>query len=83
MQTEAIKAQEEAQQALEEQLRSHQQLKLQLEQNKTASDGFQRQLEILQMEKATLQSSTSDIRESLIHFLHFGIKHFSSCCDFN
>ncbi|XP_031134635.2 CD209 antigen-like protein B isoform X1 [Sander lucioperca] len=64
MQTEAIKAQEEAQQALEKELRSHQQLKLQLEQNKTLNDGIQRQLETLQFERATLQSNTSDIRES-------------------
>lgn len=67
MQTEAIKAQEEAQQALEKELRSHQQLKLQLEQNKTLNDGIQRQLETLQFERATLQSNTSDIRERLLH----------------
>ncbi|KAF1374928.1 hypothetical protein PFLUV_G00234130 [Perca fluviatilis] len=64
MQTEAIKSQKEAQQALEKELRSHQQLKLQLEQNKTLNDGIQRQVETLQFEKATLQSDTLDIRES-------------------
>ncbi|XP_042357379.1 CD209 antigen-like protein 2 [Plectropomus leopardus] len=64
MQTEVTKAQEEAQQALEKELRSHHQLKLQLEKNKTVSDSFQQQLEKLHVEKATLKSSTSDIRES-------------------
>lgn len=78
MQTEAIKAQEEAKQALEEELRSHQQLKLQLEQNKTLSDIVQKQLETLDVERARLQSDSSDIRERLLHyfFLLFGIKHF-------
>ncbi|XP_037602493.1 CD209 antigen-like [Sebastes umbrosus] len=64
MQTEAIKAQEEAKQALEEELRSHQQLKLQLEQNKTLSDSIQKQLETLDVERARLQSDSSDILES-------------------
>ncbi|XP_038584760.1 CD209 antigen-like protein E [Micropterus salmoides] len=64
MQTEASKAQEEAQQALKKELRKHQQLKLQLEQNKTLSDDIQRQLETLQLEKVKLQSDKSDTLES-------------------
>ncbi|XP_073339846.1 uncharacterized protein [Pagrus major] len=64
MQTDAIKAQEEAQQALKKELMSHQQLKLQLEQNKTLSNNIQRQLETLHVEKATLQSDTSDTEGS-------------------
>ncbi|XP_041810445.1 C-type lectin domain family 4 member F-like [Chelmon rostratus] len=64
MNSEAIKAQEEAKQALEKELMGHQQLKLHLEQNKTVSDSFQRQLEALQLERAMLKSITSDIQES-------------------
>ncbi|XP_039992792.1 CD209 antigen-like protein C [Xiphias gladius] len=63
-QSETIKAQKETTEELEKELRSHQQFKLQLEQNKTLSDSLQRQLEALQVEKATLLSRTSVIRES-------------------
>lgn len=66
MQTDAIKAREEAQQALKEELVRHQQLKLQLEQNKTLSDSLQKQLETLHIEKATLQSDTSGTGERLL-----------------
>lgn len=77
-QSETIKAQKETTQELEKELRSHQQFKLQLEQNKTLSDSLQRQLEALQVEKATLLSRTSVIRERLLHksLVHFGIKPF-------
>ncbi len=71
MHTEASKALEEDQLALKKELGSHQQLKLQLEQNKTLSDGLQRQLETLQVERATLQSSTSDICERPLHSFFF------------
>lgn len=66
MQTDAIKAWQEAQQALKEELVRHQQLKLQLEQNKTLSDSLQKQLETLHVERATLQSDTSDTGERLL-----------------
>lgn len=61
--SEAIEAQAEAQQALDQELRSHQQLKLQLEQNKTLCDGLQTHLEALQAERAALQSNSSDLCE--------------------
>ncbi|XP_036065752.1 CD209 antigen-like protein E [Oryzias melastigma] len=43
---------------------SNQQIKLQLESNKTHNDELQKQLELLQAERAALQSNTSDIVES-------------------
>lgn len=82
IQSKAIKDQEEAQQALKNSHRIHQQLKLQLEQNMTLSDGLQRQLETLQLERAVLMSDSSHIRERLLHSffflkkMHFRIKPF-------
>ncbi|XP_054470148.1 C-type lectin domain family 4 member E-like isoform X2 [Anoplopoma fimbria] len=64
IQAESIKAQEEAQQALETELTSHQQLKLQLEQIKTGSDGIQKQIETLKTERAALETNSSDILKS-------------------
>ncbi|KAI3367776.1 hypothetical protein L3Q82_026608 [Scortum barcoo] len=64
MHTEVIKAEEEANLILKKELKSHEQLKLQFEQSKALCDDFQRQLEILQVKRATLQSHTSDILES-------------------
>lgn len=65
MQTEAIKDQEETQEALERAHRTHHELKLLLEQNMTVHDALQRQLESLQLERAALMSETSHIRERL------------------
>ncbi|XP_044023643.1 CD209 antigen-like protein B [Siniperca chuatsi] len=79
MQNEAIKAQEETKQALKEELRNRQQLKLHLEQNKTLSDGIQRTLETLQQEKATLKSETSDILESCGRCLPGWVLFNTSC----
>ncbi|XP_033180913.1 CD209 antigen-like protein B [Mastacembelus armatus] len=64
MQSEAIKSEEMAKQALETEVIIHQQLKLQLEQNKTISDAVQGQLETLQVERATLMAAASDMQES-------------------
>ncbi|XP_056250250.1 CD209 antigen-like [Seriola aureovittata] len=61
---EALMAQKTAEQKLQQALRRHQQLKLQLEQNKTVSDRFERQLETLRVEKATLESKSSDLLEN-------------------
>lgn len=71
MQSKAIKDQEGAQQALKNTRGIHQQLKLQLEQNMTLSDGLQRQLETLQLERAVLMSDSSHIRERLLHSFFF------------
>lgn len=43
---------------------SNQQIKLQLESNKTHNDELQKQLELLQAERAALQSNTSDIGQT-------------------
>ncbi|XP_044230675.1 C-type lectin domain family 4 member M-like isoform X1 [Thunnus albacares] len=64
MQSEVIKAEEETHKALKKELSNLQALQLQLDRNKTLSDGFQSQIEALQVEKAILQSSTSDILAS-------------------
>ncbi|KAM3594306.1 uncharacterized protein V6R79_005509 [Siganus canaliculatus] len=64
MKAEAIKAHEKAQQQLKEELSRHEQLQLQAEQNKSLSDDFQRQLEALQVERATIKSETSVIWDS-------------------
>lgn len=71
MQTEAIKAQEEAQQALKKELMSHKELKLQLEQNKTTNDGLQRQIETLQLQRATVLADTAKSRERLLHLFFY------------
>jgi len=64
---EAVTSQKEAEQAFKQQFGKHQQLKLQLERNKTLSDNLQKQLEMLLVERATLQSSTSDMCERPLH----------------
>ncbi|KAF3844797.1 hypothetical protein F7725_007960 [Dissostichus mawsoni] len=64
MQTEAVQAQKEAEQAVEKELRKHQQLKLQLWLNKTLIDSIQRSHEVLQVDRATLKSNSSDMQES-------------------
>ncbi|KAK2826128.1 hypothetical protein Q5P01_020342 [Channa striata] len=64
LQSEAIKAHEEAKQALETETRIHQRLKLQLENNKSLSDSLQWQLEKLLTMRRALMSNTSDIRQS-------------------
>ncbi|XP_034714804.1 CD209 antigen-like protein E isoform X2 [Etheostoma cragini] len=79
MQTKAIKAQEEAQQALEKELRSHQQLKLQLKHNKTINDAIERQYETLQFERAMLQSETLDLRENCGHCQSGWVLIYTSC----
>lgn len=62
--SEAINSQREAEQALHRELRRQHGFKLQLEQNKTFSDNLERQIEALQVEKATLESTLSDMLES-------------------
>ncbi|XP_029316583.1 CD209 antigen-like isoform X1 [Cottoperca gobio] len=83
MLTEASKAQEEFQQALETELRSHQHLKLQLEQNKTIVDGVHRKIEALQVDQATLKSDSSDIRESCGRCLSGWLLFNTSCYFFS
>ncbi|KAF0044433.1 hypothetical protein F2P81_003591 [Scophthalmus maximus] len=67
LRSEVIKALKEYEQALEKELRSHEQLNLQMEQNKTLSDSLQTRLETLHVEKAILLSETSEISERRLH----------------
>ncbi|XP_018545474.1 C-type lectin domain family 4 member G [Lates calcarifer] len=83
IQSEAIKALKEAEQALKKELKIHQQLKLQLEKNKTVNDGLQRQIETLRMETETLLSNSSIARTSCGRcppgwFLSYGSCYFHS-----
>lgn len=64
--SEATKAQREAEHALQQERRRRQQFNLQLEHNKTLSDVLERQIETLQVEKATLESTVSDMCERLL-----------------
>ncbi|KAM4625332.1 C-type lectin domain family 4 member E-like isoform 2-T2 [Polymixia lowei] len=77
--SEVVKAQEEAQRALEGELTSHQQLKRQLEEQKTLNDGFQSQIESLRVEKTKLMSNISDIEGSCGHCLPGWVLLNSSC----
>ncbi|XP_044231950.1 CD209 antigen-like protein B [Thunnus albacares] len=54
-----IEAEEEAKKALEAAIKNHEQLKLQIEQQKTINDGYQRQMEALRTEKTNLQTNIS------------------------
>lgn len=72
MQTEQIKAHEEAKQALQKEIRAHEQLKLQFEQDKKLHDDLQNQLDILTLEKATLQADKSNLRKRILH-LHLNV----------
>ncbi|XP_068195592.1 CD209 antigen-like protein C [Antennarius striatus] len=64
MLTHAIETQNEIEQTLKKEMKGHQQLKILLEQNKTLSDVIQKEFELLQFEKATLQTDTSSIYNS-------------------
>lgn len=63
--TEALKDHQATLEALKREQAIALQLELQLEQNKTVSDNLQFTLQRLQLQKATLQSNTSHIGETL------------------
>lgn len=63
--TEALKDHQANLEALKREQAVTHQLEMQLEQNATLSDNLQRKLQGLQQERATLQSSTSHIGETL------------------
>uniref|UniRef100_A0A8C4END3 C-type lectin domain-containing protein n=1 Tax=Dicentrarchus labrax TaxID=13489 RepID=A0A8C4END3_DICLA len=65
--------------SLKKELMSHKELKLQLEQNKTASDGLQRQVEMLQLQRATVLADTAQIRESCGRCQHGWFLFKTSC----
>uniref|UniRef100_UPI003AB0D1DD uncharacterized protein n=1 Tax=Centroberyx gerrardi TaxID=166262 RepID=UPI003AB0D1DD len=79
MQSEAMKAQEEAQRALESERVGHLQLKLQIELQKSLNDGLQSQIETLRAERTALQSNTSDLQASCGHCLPGWFLLNSSC----
>lgn len=62
--SDVMEAAEEAKRALESALNKHAQLKVQIEQQKNRSDGYQRQLVALQAEKTKLQSNVSALGET-------------------
>lgn len=80
--TEALKDHQATLEALKREQVSTLQLERQLEQNTTLSDNLQRKLQGLQLERATLQSSTSHIGETLLNsYFHgtFWNQTFASC----
>lgn len=68
--TEALKDHQANLEALKREQAVTHQLQMQLERNATVSDSLQRKLQRLQQERATLQSSTSHIGETL-HYSYF------------
>nr|XP_019940600.1 PREDICTED: CD209 antigen-like [Paralichthys olivaceus] len=61
IQSGAVQAQKESEEGLRRERKTNELLQQQIEQSKTLSDAIQRQLETLEVEKATLVSSSSDI----------------------
>lgn len=70
--TEALKDRQATLEALKREQAITLQLKLQLEQNTTFSDNLQSKLQGLQLERATLQSSTSQISETVLNSYFHG-----------
>ncbi|XP_053191389.1 CD209 antigen-like protein E isoform X2 [Scomber japonicus] len=64
MESEANKALEEVQKDMKIEMQTYQKLEQQIEPSKTLSDDLQRQIETLQVERAELQASSSDISDS-------------------
>lgn len=65
---EALKVQQDILKSLNIEEMISQKLKLQLQCNTTLSDNLQLKLQKLQLERATLQSSISHIREKLLNY---------------
>ena len=63
-----IEAEEEAKKALETALKNHTHLKVQIEQQKTINDGYQRQIEALLTEKTNLQANISALGEAELYY---------------
>ncbi|XP_023273002.1 CD209 antigen-like protein E isoform X1 [Seriola lalandi dorsalis] len=57
--SDVIEAEEEAKKELQREIKSHAQLKVQIQQLKTMNNGYQKQIEGLRAEKTTLQSNIS------------------------
>ncbi|XP_062296360.1 C-type lectin domain family 4 member M-like [Scomber scombrus] len=79
--SDVIEAEEEAKKALEAALKNHTQLKVQIEQQKTINDDFQRQMDALRTEKTNLQTNISALEGTCGKCLT-GWALFNSSCYF-
>ncbi|XP_053191391.1 C-type lectin domain family 4 member M-like [Scomber japonicus] len=79
--SDVIEAEEEAKKALEAAIKNHAQLKVQIEQQKTINDDFQRQMEALSTEKTSLQTNISALERTCGKCLT-GWALFNSSCYF-
>ncbi|CAI5696699.1 unnamed protein product [Oreochromis niloticus] len=79
--SDVIEAEEEAKKALESAINNHKEVKVKIEQLKTVNDGYQKQMQALQMEKANLKSNISTLEGSCGGCLP-GWALFNSSCYF-
>lgn len=69
--SDVIEAEEEAKKALESAINNHKEVKVKIEQLKTVNDGYQKQMQALQVEKANLKSNVSALGEKLLSLFMF------------
>ncbi|XP_070698760.1 CD209 antigen-like protein 2 [Pempheris klunzingeri] len=81
--SDVIKAKEEAKNTLDSAIKNHAQLKVQIEQQKTINENYQKQIEALQAEKSTLQSNISALEGTCGKCLPRWILFNSSCYFFS
>ncbi|XP_005917057.3 C-type lectin domain family 4 member M [Haplochromis burtoni] len=79
--SDVIEAEEEAKKALESAINNHKEVKVKIEQLKTVNDGYQKQMQALQVEKANLKSNISVLEGSCGGCLP-GWALFNSSCYF-
>uniref|UniRef100_A0A3P8R1D7 C-type lectin domain-containing protein n=1 Tax=Astatotilapia calliptera TaxID=8154 RepID=A0A3P8R1D7_ASTCA len=79
--SDVIEAEEEAKKALESAINNHKEVKVKIEQLKTVNDGYQKQMQALQVEKANLKSNVSALEGSCGGCLP-GWALFNSSCYF-
>ncbi|KAK2826127.1 hypothetical protein Q5P01_020341 [Channa striata] len=81
--SDVMEAEEEAKMALERALKHHEQLKEQIDKQKTINDGYQRQIETLKTEKTNLQSNISALEGTCGRCLPGWSLYNSSCYFFS
>ncbi|XP_030574619.1 CD209 antigen-like protein C [Archocentrus centrarchus] len=81
--SDVIEAEEEAKKVLERAIKNHEEIKVKIEKLKNISDGYQKQVEALRMEKANLQSNISALEGSCDSCLPGWILFNSSCYFFS
>ncbi|KAK2826131.1 hypothetical protein Q5P01_020345 [Channa striata] len=81
--SDVMEAEEEAKKALERALKHHEQLKEQIDKQKTINDGYQRQIETLKTEKTNLQSNISALEGTCGRCLPGWSLYNSSCYFFS